>query len=87
VAAERALVGGKPGGQAGTKPVLLVDGVVAGLWQQRRAGRALTVIVEPFGDLTASQHRELRDQTERLGEFHGCAVGLTLGPVAARSHL
>jgi Winged helix DNA-binding domain len=87
VAAERALVGGKPGGQAGTKPVLLVDGVVAGLWQQRRAGRALAVTVEPFGDLTASQHRELRDQAERLGEFHGCAAVLTLGPVTARSHL
>jgi Winged helix DNA-binding domain len=87
VAAERALVGGKVGGQAGTKPVLLVDGVVAGLWHQRRTGRTLTITVEPFGELTASQHRELKDQAERLGEFYGCAAGLTLGPVAARSHL
>ncbi len=86
-AAERALVGGRPSGGAGTKPVLLVDGVVAGLWHQRRAGRARSITVEPFGDLTASQHRELKDQAERLGEFYGCAVGLTLGPVAARSHL
>lgn len=87
VATERALVGGKVGGQAGTKPVLMADGVVAGLWHQRRAGRKLEITVESFGDLTASQHRELKDQVERLGEFHGCAVGLTLGPVAARSHL
>jgi hypothetical protein len=87
VATERALVGGKAGGQAGTKPVLLVDGVVAGLWHQRRAGRTLTIIVEPFADLTASQHGELKDQAERLGEFYGCAAGLTLAPVTARSHL
>ncbi len=87
VAAERALVGGRAGGQAGTKPVLLVDGVVAGLWHQRRTGRRLAITVEPFGELTASQDRELKDQAERAGEFWGCAVGLTLAPVTARSHL
>jgi hypothetical protein len=27
------------GGQAGNVPVLLVDGVVAGVWHQRRSGR------------------------------------------------
>jgi Winged helix DNA-binding domain len=86
-AAERALVGGKATGQAGTKPVLLVDGVVAGLWQQRRTGRALSVTVEAFGDLTRGQHRQLADQVERLGEFHGCPAVLTLGPVVTRSHL
>jgi hypothetical protein len=87
VAAERALVGGQPSGQAGTKPVLLVDGVVAGLWQQRRTGRSLAITVELFGDLTASQHRQLADQAGRLAEFMSCSAGLTLGPVAARSHL
>lgn len=83
-AAERAL---NRTGQAGTKPVLLIDGMVRGIWHQRRNGRTAAVTVEPFGDLTAGQHRELADQAERLGEFLGCAVGLTLGPVSARSHL
>ncbi len=30
-----------PGGQAGNYPVLLVDGVVGGVWYQRRRGRTL----------------------------------------------
>ena len=34
-AAERALAGG----QAGNYQVLLIDGVVAGVWHQRRSGR------------------------------------------------
>lgn len=74
-------------GQAGTKPVLLVDGTVRGVWHQRRSGRAVAVTVEPFCELTVGQHRELAEQAERLGEFLGCAAGLTLGPVSARSHL
>uniref|UniRef100_UPI00403FFA72 DNA glycosylase AlkZ-like family protein n=1 Tax=Streptomyces sp. DG1A-41 TaxID=3125779 RepID=UPI00403FFA72 len=39
---ERALAGG----QAGNYPVLLVDGVVAGVWHQRRQGRRTTVTVQ-----------------------------------------
>jgi hypothetical protein len=82
-AANRALVGG----QAGTRPVLLIDGVVAGLWHQRGASRAIAITVEPFGDLTTAQHRELTEQAARLADFSGRAVELTLGPVSARSHL
>nr|BFE79085.1 hypothetical protein GCM10020093_016860 [Planobispora longispora] len=49
-AAERALAGG----QAGCFPVLLVDGVVAGVWHQRRSGRRIDITVEPLGaDLRA----------------------------------
>ena len=43
-AAERALAGS----QAGNFPVLLIDGVVAGVWHQRRAGKRLAVTVEPL---------------------------------------
>jgi hypothetical protein len=43
-AAERAL----SGGQAGNVPALLVDGVVAGIWRQRRSGRRMVVTLEPF---------------------------------------
>lgn len=56
------------GGQAGNYPVLLVDGVVAGVWHQRRQGRRTTVTVEPLGRLTARQERELAEQVERVGE-------------------
>jgi hypothetical protein len=48
------------GGQAGTFPVLLVDGEVAGVWHQRRSGRRLHVTVEPFGRLGAEAHRDVQ---------------------------
>ena len=41
-AASRALT---PSGQAGNYPVLLVDGVVARVWHQRRSGRRIDVTV------------------------------------------
>jgi hypothetical protein len=74
-------------GQAGTRPVLLIDGVAGSIWHQRKAGRFLDITVEPFGELTAAQHRELASQAARLGEFLGCAPRLTLATVPTRSHL
>ena len=52
-AATRALT---PSGQAGNYPVLLVDGVVGGVWHQRRSGRKLAIIVEPLRELTVGPH-------------------------------
>jgi hypothetical protein len=74
-------------GQAGARPVLLIDGTVGGIWHHRRSGRSLTITVEPFSELTAHQQRELSDQAARLAEFFGCAPRLTLGLVTVRSHL
>ena len=61
MAAVRAL----SGGQAGNVPVLLVDGIVRGVWHMRRAGRRLHVTVEPFDELSAPQRREVDDQVHR----------------------
>ena len=44
-ARERAL---SPSGQAGNYPVLLVDGLVAGVWHLKRSGRKAAVTVEPL---------------------------------------
>jgi hypothetical protein len=65
VAADRALAGG----QAGPVPVVLVDGVVAGVWQRRTAGKKVTVMVEMFVDLRPSQRDELDGQLAKLGEI------------------
>jgi hypothetical protein len=81
-AAERAL----GGGQGGIFPVLLIDGTVAGIWHQRRSGRTLEITVEPFNRLTASQHRELDHQVERIGAFLEAKPRLTIGPVTAGPH-
>jgi hypothetical protein len=82
VAATRALARG----QAGNYPVLLVDGVVAGVWHQRRAGKAIEVTVEPFGRLSAAHGRALDEQVQRLGQLLEGAPRLTVGPVTAGAH-
>ncbi|MEU3934368.1 winged helix DNA-binding domain-containing protein [Streptomyces sp. NPDC029044] len=74
------------GGQAGNYPVLLVDGVVAGVWHQRRRGRRTTVTVEPLVPLTARQERELGEQVERVGEVLEAAPELVVGEVTVGPH-
>lgn len=81
-AAERAL----DGGQAGTKATLLVDGVVAGIWHLRRAGRRLAITVEPFATLPPRRLRELDAQAERIGAILGGTPELTIGEVGVGSH-
>ncbi|MCD9873649.1 winged helix DNA-binding domain-containing protein [Streptomyces guryensis] len=74
------------GGQAGNYPVLLVDGVVAGVWHQRRRGRRTTVTVEPLGRLTARQEREVGEQAERVGEVLQAQAELVVGEVVSGAH-
>ena len=82
-AATRALI---PSGQAGNYPVMLVDGVVGGVWHQRRSGGKLAITVEPLRELTAPQRRQLRDEAELVGAVMEAAVTLTVGTVAAGPH-
>ncbi|NUT47850.1 MAG: winged helix DNA-binding domain-containing protein [Saccharothrix sp.] len=81
-AAERAL----SRGQAGNFPVLLVDGVVAGVWHQKRSGRRIVVTVEPFGSLSRARSAELDEQVAWLGEFQEGRPELTVGTVAVGGH-
>lgn len=81
-AAQRALAGS----QAGNFPVLLVGGVVAGVWHQRRAGRRLAVTVEPLDELSAGQCRELAAQVDRVAAILGGPPDLTVGPVTVGAH-
>jgi hypothetical protein len=81
-AAERALAGG----QAGNFPVVLVDGVVAGVWHLRRSGRRTTITVEPIGRPAAVIRRGLESEVARVGEFFGGPAELVIGPVAVGPH-
>ncbi|MFJ3443294.1 winged helix DNA-binding domain-containing protein [Streptomyces sp. NPDC086081] len=74
------------GGQAGNRPVLLVDGVVGGVWHQRRRGRRTTITVEPLVRLTARQRRELGEQAERVGEVLEATAEWGLGKVEVGPH-
>jgi winged helix DNA-binding protein len=82
-AAERALARN----QAGNFPVLLVDGVVRGVWHQKRSGRRVAVTVETWSDLGPSRLRALHDQIARLGEIlEASDITLTMGPVHVGPH-
>ena len=82
-ATERAL---SPSGQAGNFPVVLVDGVVAGVWHQRRSGRKLDITVEPFGRLTPTRRAELDEQVERVGQILEATPSLTIGTIEVGGH-
>jgi hypothetical protein len=82
-AAARALT---PSGQAGNYPVLLVDGMVGGVWHQRRSGRKLALTVEPLRELTAVQRRQLSDEVDLVGTVMEAAATLTVGIVTAGAH-
>ncbi|XVV07778.1 winged helix DNA-binding domain-containing protein [Actinosynnema sp. CA-248983] len=64
-AAERALAGG----QAGNYPVVLVDGVVGGVWHQRRSGRRVVVTVEVFDELSVRQRGSWRSGWRGWGRW------------------
>jgi hypothetical protein len=75
-----------PAGQAGNYPVLLVDGVVGGVWHQRRSGRKLAITVEPLRELTTTQRRQLDDEVELVGAVMQATPMLTLGTVTVGPH-
>ncbi|WP_236595026.1 winged helix DNA-binding domain-containing protein [Saccharothrix sp. 6-C] len=79
---ERAL----SGGQAGNFPVLLVDGVVAGVWHQKRSGRRIVVTVEPFAALSPAHAAGLDREVARVGEFLEGRPELTVGTVSVGGH-
>ena len=82
-ARERAL---SPSGQAGNYPVLLVDGVVAGVWHLKRSGRKVAVTVEPLRRPTRALVAALEEQVARLGEVVDAAATLTIGTVSVGPH-
>jgi hypothetical protein len=83
---EAAARGLTPAGQAGNYPVVLVDGVVGGVWQQRRSGRNLAITVEPLRDLTAMQRRQLDVEVQLVGAVMEAKPTLALGTVTVGPH-
>ena len=75
-----------PAGQAGNYPVLLVDGVVGGVWHQRRSGRKLAITVEPLRALTATHRRQLDDEVDLVGAVMEATPTLTIGTVTVGPH-
>jgi hypothetical protein len=82
-ARQRALT---PSGQAGNYPVLLVDGVVAGVWHSRRAGSTVHVTVEALRRLSARETAAVEERVLRLGAVLEARPSLTFGSVASGAH-
>jgi hypothetical protein len=81
-ASERALAGS----QAGNYPVLLLDGVVGGVWHQKRSGKRVVITVEPLARLTRGQLVALDAEVERIGVIVDARPELTVGPVTVGAH-
>ncbi len=73
-------------GQAGNYPLLLIDGVVAGVWHHKKSGRKVHVTVEALTSLSRARQRRLEDEVDRLAAMLGCTPSLTVGDVAVGPH-
>ncbi len=58
----------------GNKPVLLIDGVAGGVWEQRRNGGHIELRVHPFSHLNSAQKQLVKEEAASLGEFLGTNV-------------
>ncbi len=72
---------------AGPMPVILVDGVVSGIWESKRSPRRLDIVAQPFVKLDATRRADLARCAARLGEITGLAATLRIGAVRTRPHL
>ncbi|HET6319026.1 MAG TPA: winged helix DNA-binding domain-containing protein [Chloroflexota bacterium] len=67
--------------------VLLVGGVVGGLWQRKLRGKQLDLRVDAFVQLSSSQRAQVAQCAERMAEFLGRTAHVSFVSVARRGHL
>lgn len=74
------------GSQAGNYPVLLVRGVVGGVWHGKRSGKRLAVTVEPLVPVTRGLRSAIEGEVARIGEILQARPELTFGQVTVGPH-
>ncbi len=62
-------------------PVLLVNGMVAGVWQYTQQRKGIDIRVEPFSLLSDAVKALVGAEVERIGRFFGSPITLTYGQV------
>lgn len=60
-------------------PLLLIDGIVTGMWRHKQSTGAVSVTVEAFRELGKKELSRLEAEVERLGAFYGLKATLALG--------
>jgi hypothetical protein len=68
-------------------PVLLLDGVVGGIWESTRGARRIAIRVQPLLALDRKRRRAIDDAAARIGEIVGLEPTVTIGRVSTRPHL
>ena len=71
----------------GPMPVLLVDGAVAGVWEQRRARGRVDLRVQAFVRLAAEERDGVEAAAARVGAVLEEEVRLSFGEISTRPHL
>jgi hypothetical protein len=74
-------------GSIGHLPLVVIGGVAAGVWSQKRRGQRVEIRVETSHGLNARQRQDLETAATRIGEIMQAKAMLTLGVVDARPHL
>ena len=64
-------------GPAGT-PLLVVDGLAAGIWRRKKSAKRIELTVEPSRRLTRSERAGVEAEAERIGAFLGLEPVLRL---------
>jgi hypothetical protein len=61
--------------QAGwVSPVVLIEGMAAGVWRHEKQARTVEVTVEPFAKLPSARKKAIAEEAARLGKFLGAPV-------------
>jgi hypothetical protein len=60
--------------------LLLIDGIVSGIWQRRKRGKRLDITVSPVVELSDRHRDQLNVEAERIAAFLGTEVTLAVGP-------
>lgn len=63
------------------RPLLLIAGRVAGMWERQQQQGRLVIRIQPFVALTAKQQRQLADEVERIGNFFQMQAEMRLTPL------
>lgn len=62
-------------------PVVLVDGVAAGVWDATRSARGMSIVIEPFDDPTPAIRKRIAAAAERVAAVHGTSATVAYGRV------
>ena len=71
----------------GPMPVLVVDGVISGIWESKRSSKRVAIRVQPFVTLAAARRAAVARAAKRIGEIVGLEADLEIGAVTTRPHL